>query len=80
LPAKDIAMDFYSICFLDRQGLAKRSEFGAFESDAAASVYARSETPLNEGVEVWRENQLVTRLFRNAAGLVGEAVAAAAPL
>lgn len=55
----------YSICLLDAGGRTQRTEFGLFDDDAAALIQARSEVEASPIVEVWKDNRLVARLYRD---------------
>ena len=56
----------YSICLLDEGGRTLRSEFGPYHDDAAAVAQARTEVAGSPIVEVWKDYQLVERLFRES--------------
>ncbi len=58
----------YSICLLDKAGLTQHTQFGPFEDDAAALRQARTEALTSAIVEVWKDNRLITRLYRDANG------------
>jgi hypothetical protein len=57
----------YSICYLTEQGLTNASELLPFEDNSAATAFARIGLVRNAIVEVWRENELVVRLFQAGA-------------
>jgi hypothetical protein len=57
----------FSICYLDEQGLTNASELLPFEDNIAATAFARIGLIRNAIVEVWRDNDLVVRLFRPGA-------------
>ncbi len=54
----------YSICLLDKAGRTQRTRFGPFDDDVAALAQARSEVPDAAIVEVWKDDHLLARLFR----------------
>lgn len=54
----------YSICMLDAGGRTQRTAFDPFDDDAAALRRARLELSKSDIVEVWKNDQLVARLFR----------------
>lgn len=54
----------YSICLLDAAGRTQHTSFGSFDADAAALTQARTQVPGSPIVEVWTDNRLVARLFR----------------
>lgn len=53
----------YSIQYKNGRGITARSEFLPFETDAAAIEYGRDSSSGNASVEVWKGDNLVTRLF-----------------
>lgn len=55
----------YSICLLDAGGRTQRTEFGPFDDDGAALAQARTEVSGAPIVEVWSENRLIARLYRD---------------
>jgi hypothetical protein len=57
----------YSICYLDEQGRTNASELLPFEDNGAATTFARIGLVRNAIVEVWREGDLVVRLFQPGA-------------
>lgn len=54
----------YSICLLDAGGRTQRTFFGPFDDDVAALAKARTQVAGSPIVEVWKDHQLVARLFR----------------
>lgn len=54
----------YSICLLDAGGRTQHTSFGPFDDDAAALAQARTQVAGSPIVEVWKDYQLVARLFR----------------
>jgi hypothetical protein len=54
----------YSICLLDAGGRTQHTAFGPFDDDAAALAQARTQVAGSPIVEVWKNDQLVARLFR----------------
>lgn len=54
----------YSICFKDRLGVTESSEFTAFGDDAEAMNYAYVRRAGSAIVEVWKGDDLLTRVFR----------------
>jgi hypothetical protein len=61
-------MTNYSICFLDKNGHATRSEYSAFDADAQAVTYARGAIGSSFMVEVWKDNTIVERVTQPPAG------------
>jgi hypothetical protein len=57
----------YSISYLDAAGLTTASELLPFEDNNAATAFARIGMIRNAIVEVWREGDLVVRLFQPGA-------------
>lgn len=55
----------YSIRYLNERGITERSEFLALESDAAAADHARLDLRRHFSVEVWRGDNLLSRIFRD---------------
>lgn len=55
----------YSICLLDAGGRTQHTSFGPFDDDIAALAQARTQVPSSAIVEVWKDCQLVARLFRD---------------
>lgn len=58
----------YTIRLLDAAGRTRRTVFGPFDDDVAALAQARKAVPDNEIVEVWKDNNLLARLFREPEG------------
>ncbi|MEQ1493678.1 MAG: hypothetical protein ABL932_24355 [Terricaulis sp.] len=54
----------YSVKYMNAGGITERSEFLPFETDAEASAHALIDLPRHFIVEVWKENALVKRTFR----------------
>lgn len=57
----------YSIRYLNESGVTERSEFLAMESDAAAAHHAKLDLPRYFMVELWKGDDLLSRVFRDAA-------------
>ena|SRR5690242_16541586 len=57
-------MQNYSVRYLDKGGRAVRSEFMPFDTNPAAVAYARIGLLRNDVIEIWRDDNLVTRLYR----------------
>jgi hypothetical protein len=55
----------YSICLLDAGGRTKRTDFGPFDNDVAALAQARTEVADSPIVEVWKDDRLVARFYRD---------------
>ena len=55
----------YSVKYMNAGGITERSEFLPFDTDAEANAHALSELPRHFIVEVWKENALVKRTFRD---------------
>jgi hypothetical protein len=55
----------YSICLLDKSGRTQHSEFSAFNDDAGAMQYARSQAAAAAIIELWKGNGLLLRLERD---------------
>lgn len=55
----------YSIRYLNEGGITERSEFLALDSDTDATDHAKRELPRHFIVEVWKEDNLVSRTFRD---------------
>jgi hypothetical protein len=55
----------YSIRYLNEKGITERSEFLALESDADAADHARLDLPRHFIVEVWKDDHLLSRTFRD---------------
>ncbi|MES1199943.1 MAG: hypothetical protein ABUS57_00645 [Pseudomonadota bacterium] len=55
----------YSICFLDEGGRTRRTQFSPFHDDVAALAEARAELANTPIVEVWKDDLLLARLFRD---------------
>jgi len=58
-------MKNYSICYLDSEGLTQNSEFLPFEDKRTAVDFARIGLVRSAIVEVWKDNDLVERLYRD---------------
>lgn len=58
----------YSILILDKSGRTLRTEFSEFENDATALAQARVEVSDADIVEVWKGNDLLSRLHREKRG------------
>ncbi len=56
----------YSIRYMNEKGVTERSEFLAFETDAAASDHAKADSRRHSIVEVWKQDSLLSRMFRDA--------------
>jgi hypothetical protein len=76
-------MKNYSICYLDSKGKTQTSEFLPFEDNRFAVDFARIGLVRSAIVEVWKDSDLVERLYRNppsarvaTAGVTGNAVRA----
>lgn len=54
----------YSICLLDTGGRTQRTTYGPFDSDTAALAQARTEVAISPIVEIWNNERLVARLYR----------------
>lgn len=54
----------YSICLLDAGGITQRTTFDPYEDDAAALAAARALIASSPIVEVWKNELLLARLFR----------------
>ena len=54
----------YSICMLDAGGRTQRTEFTPHDNDDAALEHARREIQTSPIVEVWKDGNLVERLFQ----------------
>jgi len=54
----------YSICLLDIGGRTQRTTYGPFDDDIAALVQARVEVAVSPIVEIWKNDRLVARLYR----------------
>src|SRR6185436_17967483 len=59
-------MSNYSIGYLDSEGRTEGSQLLPFDDNKAAIDYARIGVVRNAVVEVWKDNDLVTRLYRDA--------------
>jgi hypothetical protein len=57
----------YSISLLDAGGHTQSTVFGPFDNDASALAQARTEIADSPIVEVWKDYQLVARIFREPA-------------
>jgi hypothetical protein len=55
----------YSIRYLNEGGITERSEFLALDSDADATNHARRELSRHFIVEVWKDDDLLSRTFRD---------------
>lgn len=55
----------YSIRYQNDDGITERSEFLAFDSDAAASDHAQLSSGRHFIVEIWKGDQLLSRIFRD---------------
>jgi hypothetical protein len=55
----------YSICYLDARGHTQSSEFLPFEDNGTAVDFARIGLIRSDIVEIWRDSDLVDRLFRD---------------
>ncbi len=55
----------YSICYLDARGHTQSSEFLPFDDNGTAVGFARIGLIRSDIVEVWKDNDLVERLFRD---------------
>ena len=60
----------YSVCYLDAQGRTQRSEMLPFEDNRAAIDFARIGMISHAIVEVWCDNNIVERLYRNREPIV----------
>ncbi len=60
-------MNIYSICYLDAGGSTQSSEVLSFEDNPSVIAFARTGVLRNAIVEVWRNSDLVVRLFRDEA-------------
>jgi hypothetical protein len=56
----------YSIRYLNESGITERSEFLPFETDADAGTHVQSELKRHVIVEVWKDDNLLSRTFRDA--------------
>jgi hypothetical protein len=56
----------YSIRYLNEGGITERSELLALGSDADATDHAERELARHFIVEVWKDNDLLSRTFRDA--------------
>jgi hypothetical protein len=63
----------YSICYLDAGGRTQNSEFLPFEDNGVAIDFARIGLLRSAIVEVWKDNNLVSRLFREPTARVATA-------
>ncbi len=59
-------MTNYSICYLDSQGRTESTQFLPFEDHTAAAAYARIGVIRSAIVEVWKGENLITRLYHDA--------------
>jgi hypothetical protein len=55
----------YSIRYQNDNGITERSEFLAFESDAAAANHAQIASGRHFIVEIWKGDDLLSRIFRD---------------
>ncbi len=55
----------YSIRYLSEGGITERSEFLALDSDAEANSHAKLEMAQHFIVEVWKDENLLSRTFRD---------------
>jgi hypothetical protein len=60
----------YSFCYLDAQGRTETSTFLPFDNKAAAIEFALTGMTSHAIVEVWLDNKLVERLYRDKAPIV----------
>lgn len=63
----------YSICYLDAAGRTQNSELLPFEDGPSAIDFARTGLVRSAIVEVWKDNELVRRLFREPSARVATA-------
>jgi hypothetical protein len=63
-------MRSYSFCYLDAQGRTETSKFLPFDSVAAAIDFARIEMTGHAIVEVWYDNAIIERLYRDKAPII----------
>jgi hypothetical protein len=54
----------YSVCYLDASGRTQGSDFLPFENNQAAVDFARTGIVRDAIVEVWRDGDLVVRLYQ----------------
>jgi hypothetical protein len=54
---------FYSIRYKNDNGITERSEFLAFESDAAAADHASLASGRHVIVDIWKGDDLLSRTF-----------------
>ena len=54
----------YSLCYLDALGRTQRTEYLPVENDKDAVNFARIGIVANAVVEVWKDNDLVDRLYQ----------------
>jgi hypothetical protein len=62
--ANGLFMGNYSVCYLDASGRTQGLDFLPFENDQAAVDFARTGIVRDAVVEVWREGDLVVRLYQ----------------
>jgi hypothetical protein len=55
----------YSIRYLNERGITERSEFLALTSDSEATDHAKIDPRQHFIVEVWKEDKLLSRIFRD---------------
>lgn len=55
----------YSIRYLNERGITERSEFLALDSDAEATTHAKVDLHRHFIVEVWKDDDLLSRTFRD---------------
>src|SRR5690349_16163262 len=63
-------MNNYSICYLDSEGHTQNSELLPFEDNRTAVEFARTGLDRSAIVEIWKDSDLVRRLFRDPTGRV----------
>lgn len=56
----------YSIRYLNERGITERSEFLPFETDGEADAHAQGDSSRHFIVEVWKDEHLLSRTFRDA--------------
>jgi hypothetical protein len=56
----------YAIRYLNERGITERSEFLPFDTDGAATEHARTDLRRHFIVEIWKDETLVSRTFRDA--------------
>ena len=55
----------YSIRYQNDNGITERSEFLAFDSDAAAADHAETDSGRHFIVEIWKGEDLLSRTYRD---------------